>query len=288
MKRLFFLFIIFGTIAAAQTFSSEPSEFHIGWAVGKYPPDSAGIQNAINDAYNARGGTVKPVVVFAPGIYDLGTAYIILKDSLNYRFDGNPKFTGSSANGIFTDNAIRVNVGFTGAYEIINNTYPTKLINLLNTQSSILSASESVVRKLVLDIGQFAGMAIDSIRTYSDIITEGTQEIIYNTFLEDFSIQRVAPYNIANPDGAAITISIPTASPSYTFFSVREFGRFHDGTDDTTLMYDKIISNGASSSGTTFKVRIEFVPGNINAYNLLPESDPDSGERYLLYIEFYR
>ena len=143
MKNLFLYLMIFLVgfieISPQGLSTSEPNEFHIGWQIGKFAPTAAGIQSAIDKAFAYESDSTKPVVVFAPGVYDLDSNFIELKDGLVFKFNGQPKFTSKHVRGVMTDDSVFASVKFDGQYELENTSISTKLLELYNDSSEVIN-----------------------------------------------------------------------------------------------------------------------------------------------------
>jgi len=144
---------------------TEPNEFHIGWQIGKYAPTAAGIQSAIDKAFAYESDSTKPVVVFAPGVYDLDSNFIRLKDGLVFKFNGQPKFTSKHIRGVMTDDSVFASVKFDGQYELENTSISTKLLELYNDSSEVINN------------GGGNGLPVESYGAVGDGVTDDFQAI---------------------------------------------------------------------------------------------------------------
>lgn len=131
-------------LIAQEKYTSEPNEFKVGWRAGKYPPTITGIQSAIDNAFAYRSDSTKPVVIFSPGVYQLDSNFVRLKDGLIFKFEGEPKFVGKHTRGIFTDDSAVVSVKFYGDYELQNLSVPANNLKPYNGNSEIIHQTETL------------------------------------------------------------------------------------------------------------------------------------------------
>ena len=142
MKKLIILFAItLSGILTAQTFTSEPNVVYVGWEVGKYSPDSAGVTNAMLKADELQNTTHQIITVdFAPGNYNLGSGQIVLFDSVAINFRLLVTVSSGNSGGTITDNNNPVTTTIGGIYKIINTTSPNNAFNIQNSNSKISRA----------------------------------------------------------------------------------------------------------------------------------------------------
>ncbi len=125
------------TSAGAQQYAAEKNLIQVGWAAGKFAPDTAGIRKAFDAAFKLKGPTNIPTVEFAPGVYQLDSTFIKLRDSVNVSFLGKVIIKGKHIKGIFSDDSIRVRSIWNGNPEMINSSDTSKKLVLLNGLSSV-------------------------------------------------------------------------------------------------------------------------------------------------------
>lgn len=140
LDKLYLIALILLLIASftnAQQFTKERYLVEVGWQVGKFPPDTSGIRKAFDAASSLRESGKFVTVQFAPGIYQLDSTFIRLRDSVNVNFAGKVVFRGKHTKGIFTDDSLVIASIWNGNPEMINTADTSKRLVLKHSSSSV-------------------------------------------------------------------------------------------------------------------------------------------------------
>ena len=146
MKRKYFLpvililmSILFANTATTQQYTSEPRTVYVGYQLGKYAPDSAGVINAVAKAKAIQESLHGFVTIdIAPGCeIDLGDSCIVLPDSVLFISSPGASITSDYAAGTLIDNNIQIYSKLYGDFIISNTNGNDKRIVLINASSDV-------------------------------------------------------------------------------------------------------------------------------------------------------
>jgi len=131
--------ILFANTATAQQYTSEPRTVYVGYQLGKYAPDSAGVINAVAKAKAIQESLHGFVTIdVAPGSeIDLGDSCIVLPDSVLFISSPGASITSDYAAGTLIDNNIQIYSKLYGDFIISNTNGNDKRIVLINASSDV-------------------------------------------------------------------------------------------------------------------------------------------------------
>lgn len=125
--------------ATAQQYTSEPRTVYVGYQMGKFAPDSAGVLAAVAKAkalQESLGGFV--TVDIAPGCAtDLGDSCIVMPDSVLFNCGLGSVISSDNNTATFTDDSVTVYSKIVGEPTIINTNALSKRIVLKDSSSVI-------------------------------------------------------------------------------------------------------------------------------------------------------
>lgn len=117
---------------------TEPNVVYVGWEIGKYSPDSAGVTDAMTKAADLQALNHQIITVdFATGVYDLGMGQLVLKDSVYVRWGLGLVMSSDNPGGTVIDDSLQVYSIWEGNPTLINTDSTELNINLKNAGTII-------------------------------------------------------------------------------------------------------------------------------------------------------
>jgi len=177
IAALVILLLCGGVKTFGQAYSSERYVVHVGWKAGSYNTDTVAIKYAFDRAQAIRPIGGFSVVEFEPGVYNLGTHGIRLRDSVNI-YAYSCVFICSDSRGAFYDNSVTINSTLFG-FPIVNCDYASsgylqKPLQLFQDPNSFISQDNIGDYALTLDNwNNYISTNIVGITSINGVVTIG-------------------------------------------------------------------------------------------------------------------
>lgn len=117
---------------------TEPNVVYVGWEIGKYSPDSAGVTDAMLNAAALQEINHQIITVdLATGVYDLGMGQMVLRDSVYVRWGLGLVMSSDNPGGTVVDDSVQVYSSWENDPTLINTDSAELNINLKNAGTII-------------------------------------------------------------------------------------------------------------------------------------------------------
>lgn len=165
---------------------TEPNVVYVGWEIGKYSPDSAGVTDAMLNAAALQEINHQIITVdLATGVYDLGMGQMVLRDSVYVRWGLGLVMSSDNPGGTVVDDSVQVYSSWENDPTLINTDSAELNINLKNAGTIINRPDMAgylpykVYTALLTQLGIYPPTAIVIANTIGNVVWSRSQAGLY-------------------------------------------------------------------------------------------------------------